>query len=303
MTKRAVIVGINDYSVQGIISLNYCVRDAGSMYHLLTSAFGFDPADVFYYTDAAASSTNIRKALNYIIRSAQPGDVACFYYSGHGARIPANSAKVDCDKYYETIIPASGQWISDQDIFQIANQLDPDWCNFTVILDSCHSGGIHETDAVEKCRSPRFQAELVQRILKYMQTLIPIGITLPFDSDVLKNNVQNVTVGADGLIDFDEDPDRTLVAKSRSTLIAGCKFDELSWEHPDYSHGLLTQSFLDLIDSSSYKVTYVDLLDKLRSKVAEKMKVKFPGKTQTPQLRGQQNRTSENFLEGWNDSR
>jgi hypothetical protein len=303
MVKRAVVIGVNDYSIQGINSLSYCVNDAQSMYHLLVNAFGFDPSQIFYYANVQASRSNILRALRYVITSSEPGDVACFYYSGHGSRIRAERGRADADKYYEAIIPASGDWITDWELFTVANELAQSVVNFTVILDSCHSGGMHETDAAQKARSPVLSSELIDAIVRFLRTLIPCGICLPHDSTELNNNVGNVTAH-NGVIDLDEDPDKTLVRLAKSTLIAGCKFDELSWEHPDFRHGFLTQSFLDLVNQSNFEISHHDLMDQLRRLVGQKVREKLGGSVaQTPQLRGQMNRMEEGFLQGWIDSR
>ncbi|MEL6160750.1 MAG: caspase family protein [Cyanobacteria bacterium J06627_32] len=312
MVKRAVVVGVNDYSVQypdGKSNLNACVADAQSMYHLLVNAFGFDPTQVFYYTDQRANRRNILRALRYIVANGEPGDVACLYFSGHGARIRADKGKADCDKYFEAIVPASGDWITDWEIFQIANELEQSVVNFTVILDSCHSGGIHESDQVQKCRSLVFSDELIQAMVSFMHTLVPFGITLPVSSTLLDNNVSNVTAsnGNNGAIDLDEDPDKTLVQLSKSTLISGCRYDEFSWEDGNTGHGLLTQSFIDLVNQSDFEITHHDLLSTLRQSVAQKIESQIrphhANATQTPQLRGQMNRMEELFLAAWQDSR
>ncbi len=41
--------------------------------------------------------------------------------------------------------------------------------------------------------------------------------------------------------------------------IAGCKFDELSWETG--GHGLLTKAFLDIVNASDFQICYDDLLN------------------------------------------
>ncbi|QLQ16458.1 MAG: caspase family protein [Micropruina sp.] len=91
MTKRAVVVGINDYShqVPGWPNLRYCVADANAVYHLLLDSFEFDPAGITLLTDQAASSANIRRALGHMLAVSEPGDVAFFFYSGHGGCTPA----------------------------------------------------------------------------------------------------------------------------------------------------------------------------------------------------------------------
>ena len=73
MTKRAVVVGIDDYSVQGIRSLRVCTRDAKAFYHLLVDAFDFEPANILTYLDQAASSAAILQALRYCVTQSQPG--------------------------------------------------------------------------------------------------------------------------------------------------------------------------------------------------------------------------------------
>jgi hypothetical protein len=311
MTKRAVVVGINDYSgldPSGKSNLSSCVDDANSIYDLLVTAFGFDASESTKYTDQQASSGNLVTALSNLISRSQAGDVACFYYSGHGSRLPANSEQADCDKFYESIVPASGAWISDQTLFGIADALQPSWVNFTVILDSCHSGGMdQETDATMKCRSLVFAPDLVTRLEQYLHSLIPFGICISPDSAVCDGNVSNVTA-SDGRLAFDEDPDKELVDFAKMTLVAGCRYSELSWETG--GHGLLTKAFLDLVNASNFQISYGDLLDELRTRVQNdfnslilpSIQAGLP-RSQTPQLRGQRNRMGEGFLQGWIDSR
>src|SRR5689334_11231854 len=93
MTKRAVLVGINDYTGQfpdGSSNLSGCVADANSMTQLLTDGFDFDPGALTTLTDTAAGRDAIISALQTMIAASQPGDVACFFYAGHGGRLNAN---------------------------------------------------------------------------------------------------------------------------------------------------------------------------------------------------------------------
>jgi hypothetical protein len=222
----------------------------------LIDAFGFDKNQVYFYTDQKATRDNILRALRAITSQGEPGDVACFYYSGHGARVKAvsGSGHGDSDLYYETIIPASGSWISDWEIAEIANDLQPSVVNFTVLLDSCHSGGMHPSDALSKVRSPIFSEPLFNSLVgAAVATLIPFGLGLPsaLALQLLKHNVSNLrksTQPANGMVDLDPDPAKTLIDKSKATLIAGCQFDELSWEHASLQHGVLTRSLIDLVD-------------------------------------------------------
>ncbi|MDH5346282.1 MAG: caspase family protein [Nitrospira sp.] len=300
MTKRAVIVGVNDYSVQGFNSLRFCIRDAESVYYLLRDAFLFDPKDMFYLVDASAASSVIRQALRYVLTISQPGDVVCFYYSGHGGRKPHPS---NPSQMFETIIPYSGQFISDHEIFAAADSLQPSFVNFTVILDSCHSGGMHdESENAKLVRSPTFSPELLQQLMQ-CTTLFPCGICLPPQSrQILANNITRVSPRNTGVV-VEEDTNRRLVKESKSTLIAASSAAETAQEHSAIGHGLLTKSFLDLVNASNFQIDHQSLIDELTKRVGALMTKHFPGKTQSPQLRGQENRMEESFLEGWHDSR
>jgi hypothetical protein len=310
MKKRYLAVGINDYTgidPSGRSNLGLCVADAQSIEELLVSAFGFDSAESQILTNNQATSANIRKALRTMLAKSEAGDVACLYYSGHGSRTAADPAQADCDLFYESILPASGAPITDRDLFQIADTLEPSYVNFTVILDSCHSGGMdQETDVPFKCRSPRLEDQLLERMVEFMRTLVPCGILIPPTSAVCSNNISNPTTNS-GHLDLNEDPDKVFVDQAKTTLIAGCSFSELSWETG--GHGLLTKAFLDVINTGSFGITYLDMLDKLRAIVGKDFSnLILPSlsagapQSQTPQLRGQRSRMDEDFLEGFSTS-
>lgn len=309
MTKRSLVIGIDDYSgidPSGKSNLGSCVADANNVYELLISAFGFDPDQSTKFTDQQASSSAIQLSLSNLIAKSGPGDVICFYYSGHGSTAAANPNQ-DCEKFFQTIVPASGRQISDATLFKIASKLQQSVVNFTVILDSCHSGGMdQETDAVLRCKSLKLSDEIVERIQEFLHTLIPCGICIPASADVCDNNVSNVSV-SNGCFSLDEDSDKVFVPLAKTTLIAGCKFNELSWETG--GHGLLTKSLLDLVNASNFQISYRDILDELETRVSDYFNTlilptiphNLP-RSQTPQLRGQANRMDEGFLQGWMDS-
>jgi hypothetical protein len=297
MTKRAVVVGINDYTTQfpdGSSNLAGCVNDAQSAYHLLVDAFGFDPSQTYYYEDAAASRTTILQALRYVVSVAEPGDVACFFYAGHGARLPSDPANPATNKYYEAIVPASGDWITDWEINDIAAGLQPSTVNFTVILDSCNSGGFHESAPDSRTRTVDFSPSLVEAMVANMSTVIPCGVCLPADSTVMNNNVSLVKGNGNGVVCAVDD-NKSLVPQSKSTVVAACRYDEVDIETG--GHGALTQGLLDIVNASNFSITYTDLIDELRTKVQSH------NLTQTPTLLGQENRVIEEFLAPWHDSR
>jgi hypothetical protein len=295
MTNRAVIVGVNDYSQQqslppgwSVGNLSGCVADASSMQTLLTQNFGFQVMSCL--TDTAAGRDAIVAAVQAMLAASTAGDVACLVYSGHGGRFPADPANSNC--YYESIIPASGAPITDLDVYNLASSLQPSVVNFTLILDSCHSGGIHEgtPDSTVTPRSASYSADYIQTCVSDMTTIIPCGVCLaPGDTD-MTGNVSNVVGQGNGVV-CSVDDNKSLVPSSLSTVVAACRFDETAADGP---HGALTQGLLDVITQSNPSVSYRDLIDQLRDDIQNSQQF-----TQTPTLLGQQNRMDAAFLAGW----
>ncbi len=309
-TKRAVVVGINDYTGMdptGQSNLGCCVADAKSVASLLPSQ-GFDTSDVKTLTNQAATRAAVMAALGDLVRASEPGDVACFYFSGHGTVQPADPADPGCERFHEAMCTATQPFLTDQDLFSIASQLQQSVVNFTVISDSCMSGGMaQEVDAIAKYKSLAMDGELIQRVQGFMNTWIPAGIAVPSNADVCRNNVSNVRVTEGGHLMCEEDPSQIFVDLAKMTLLAGCRFWELSYE--TNGHGLLTQALLDTINADDFQINYGDLLHTVQQKVNASFQTLLPSvpaaypKSQTPQLRGQANRMDEGFLQSWSASR
>lgn len=201
----------------------------------------------------------------------------------------------DSGCYYEAMIPASGAPITDLDVYNLASALSPAAVNFTLILDSCHSGGIHEgtPDAPVTPKSASYSADYIQTCVCDMNTIIPVGVCLaPGDTD-MANNVSNVVGQGNGVV-CSVDDNKSLVPSSLSTVIAACRYDETAADGP---HGALTQGLLDLITQSNPSISYSDLIDQLRNDLQNNLNA-----TQTPTLLGQQNRMDDAFLAAWDQS-
>jgi hypothetical protein len=283
------------------------VADAMSIAELLPT-FGFDTADITTLTDGSATRDAVLSALGNLVGASAPGDVACLYFSGHGSIEPADPADDACQRFYESMCTATRPFLTDRDLFAIANRLQQSVVNFTVISDSCHSGGMdQEVDAAAKYKSVALGGDLQQRIQSFMNTWIPIGIAVPSTSDSCSNNVSRVEVTEGGHLLCEEDPSQIFVPLAKMTLISGCRFWELSYETG--GHGLLTQALLDTVDASGFAISHGNLIDTLQRNVARAFEGLLPSipaaypKSQVPQLRGQANRMEEEFLQPWFASR
>ncbi|PON89758.1 Caspase-like domain containing protein [Trema orientale] len=141
--RLALLVGCNYPNSQ--YELHGCINDVVAMRDTLVGRFGFDPSHIELLTDKPGSSVmptgeNIKRALGEMVDKAEAGDVLYFHYSGHGTRIPsvkpANPFGRD-----EAIVPCDFNLITDVDFRNLVNRL-PKGASFTILSDSCHSGGL-----------------------------------------------------------------------------------------------------------------------------------------------------------------
>jgi hypothetical protein len=151
--KLALLVGINDYpNTNGFAALKGCVTDVELQRHLLIHRFGFNSKDIRTLTDKQATRQGILDAFEeHLIRKAKPGDVVVFHYSGHGSRVTdpdsdnadkLNSTFVPVDAQLPTGFPDKGGVVQDimgHTLFLLMSAVQSE--NFTVVLDSCYSGG------------------------------------------------------------------------------------------------------------------------------------------------------------------
>ncbi|KAK9129078.1 hypothetical protein Syun_017875 [Stephania yunnanensis] len=140
MKRLATLVGCNYFNTPN--ELHGCINDVRAMRDALLSRFGFDPDHVEVLTDepgsaVAPTGSNIMGALNRMVDRAEPGDVLFFHYSGHGTRVPTDHGL----KHDEAIVPCDFNLITDVDFRRLVNRL-PEGASFTIISDSCHSGGL-----------------------------------------------------------------------------------------------------------------------------------------------------------------
>ncbi|CAD6333348.1 unnamed protein product [Miscanthus lutarioriparius] len=141
--KRAVLVGINYPGTKA--ELKGCHNDVARMRRCLVDRFGFDESGIRVLIDDGSApqptGANIRRELARLVGDARPGDLLFFHYSGHGTRLPAETGQDDDTGYDECIVPCDMNLITDQDFTELVQKV-PSGCLFTIVSDSCHSGGL-----------------------------------------------------------------------------------------------------------------------------------------------------------------
>jgi len=142
--RRALLVGINEYPAEAD-RLEGCVNDVFLMSSVLQEC-GFDASDIRVVLDRRATAKGILDRLDWLLEDARPGDERVFFYSGHGAQIPAYDESECVDRKDECLVPYDFDWsiehsVTDNQFFDLYSQL-PYETRFVTVLDCCYSGGM-----------------------------------------------------------------------------------------------------------------------------------------------------------------
>ncbi len=294
MAKRALVAGINDYTNWNNASpisapnLSWCIADATSFATMLNDAFGFD--EVCVLQDAKATSQAILGGVKSLLSKSQAGDVVCLYFSGHGGRLAQDGDA--SGRYYETLVPYDcPAMVTSGQIASIAQSLPPSQVNFTIVLDSCHSGGIYLSPEMTGFRGFICGQAFMDAFVAACQTVVPFISLL--DPAAIDGNVSQLACSAN-LASMCVDPSKDNPNDAKATLLSACDYNENAGESGDLGHGFFTSALLDTVNQSGFEMSHPDLLAALRVKVA-----KLAEGAQTPQLRGRPVRLQENFLGNW----
>lgn len=246
----ALLVGIDAYPAPN--TLEGCVHDVQTMQQVLTEHYGVPSANIKTVLDAEATLEGIKTAFQrHLIQQAQPGDVALFYYSGHGTQVPDFSGD-EADQIDESLCPVDidakdpETWLTDDTLGRWLAQMKTP--QVAVILDACFSGtGTRAEGLRGKFMSLGFQR--------------PPG--KPIDVRLAGSQMQHV-------------------------LIAGSAADQLSHIlHPDDGKGsVLTHFLTDLLINAAADFTYELLMQALVPQVEEYVRRRTPDSPQTPQFEG-----------------
>jgi len=143
-TRRALLVGINDYPRAGM-RLEGCVNDVYLMSALLQEQ-GFAAEDIRVVLDDRATAKGILDRLEWLLDRVGEDDERVFYFSGHGAQLPTYGLGDVVDRMDETLVSHDFDWsheraVTDDRFHDLYSQL-PYGTHFLAIFDCCHSGGM-----------------------------------------------------------------------------------------------------------------------------------------------------------------
>ena len=145
MSKKALLVGINNFSSVTIRRLRGCINDTIDMQGLLKTYFGFQDKDIKVLHNRDASAQGIRDGLAWLLSGydGDGSDVRVFHFSSHGTQVDDQSED-EWECMDEVIVPYDHDWNSpfrDDDLREIFDAI-PKGVHFNFIADCCHSGTI-----------------------------------------------------------------------------------------------------------------------------------------------------------------
>ncbi|KAJ7122210.1 hypothetical protein C8R44DRAFT_671165 [Mycena epipterygia] len=250
----ALIIGIDKYmATDAFTTLEGCVNDAKLFRDFLTTFCelrGLQPHIKFLVDEAATRATILSTFQSHFLANPAIPDNGktpmIFFFAGHGSRIVATDNRLSADNMVETICPCDERTESGGEYVHGIPDYVLGWLlrniarkkgdNITVILDSCHSGGIARDDGI-----PR-NAKIPSR-----------PVPLELDSHLC------------------EDVSQTLQSWSRSSasyvLLAACCQGESARELAEGDstvHGRFTKSLVSRLHAAPLgNITYIELLDGL----------------------------------------
>lgn len=156
---RALLVGIAEYADPSY-TLEGPVNDVFLVSQTLQE-MGIDADAIRVTLNDRATAAAIRERLVWLLADAREGDIMFFYFSGHGAQVPAYGSDAEVDRIDECLVPYDFNWqtgnaIFDNEFAALYSQL-PYESKFIAMFDCCHAGGLQRGGAAGGGGASRIQ--------------------------------------------------------------------------------------------------------------------------------------------------
>ncbi len=266
-TIRALVVGINQYLTPGN-NLRGCDADLHNVIRYLKelSTKLSLPLKLVPLLDEQATRQAIIDEFQTLFANPQPQDICLFYFSGHGSRQPVPLAFMDefhTDLKLETLVCYDSRAfipnndLADKELAWLVWQATRQRMDhpFLLLLDSCHSGGLHREDPLtgDRLRSLKDgkRGKKLEQFLGY----------------------EDYIIGAK--------PHLRRVPEGRYLMLSACRDKQYAREKDLDSkvQGVFTHALIETLRATQHPLSYKALINTVRSKVAMRTE------SQTPQIR------------------
>lgn len=271
MAKRALLIGINRYQIDGA-DLRGCVNDVKDLSAALVEFYGFSKKDITVLTDGAATKKAMEAGIKALVRDSKKGDVAVLHYSGHGSNVPDDNDD-EADGRDEILCPTDLDWKDPLRDDWLRSTFDGlrDGVSFTAIMDCCHSG----TNTREFLPP---DAPVKQRYLPSPWGLVAAESGRSLPRKVLSELRKSPPAARKARDIVNADLPELLITGCRDTQTSADAFINGRY------NGALTYGLVNAIRQAKGKLTYQDLHDRIVAVLKQK---KFD---QVPQLEGRKTR-------------
>jgi hypothetical protein len=262
-TIYGLFVGIDKYQPP-VPPLDGCVNDMRAFRDYIqrrAQVNGMDFQEEVLENDQA-TRLNIVQKFETHLRKAQDGDIAVFYYSGHGSQEPAHPLfyKIESDKLNETLVcydsrQFDGMDLADKELATLLSLVAKNNPHLLVVTDCCNSG--------ENTRS----VELKPNDVKVRQSPDYTKFR-DLDSYILSDDVIPKTRG----MEVSEEATRIMVPHSRHVHLAATHSHQLAKEtHLGGSpRGVFTYSLLEVLENAVGPISYLETIRRVRSLVRKR---------------------------------
>jgi hypothetical protein len=254
-TIYALLVGINDYQAP-VPKLNGCIPDVKAVETYLR---GLSDASVEFMilTDKAATKNNIVAGFRDHLSKAKAGDVAFFYFSGHGTQEEADevfwrsepSHRLQALVCYDGIVEQNGQQtfnlLADKELRYLLHELSQTGAHILTMFDCCHSG--------DNTRSQ--QPKVAARRYAPQNRLTFAVPQRRWEQFIFSDQLSREAFIGQSVAD--------LMPEGRHIQIAACAPDESAFE--EGGSGIFTRTLLDVLERSGNQVSYYNLESRVRS--------------------------------------
>jgi hypothetical protein len=277
MAKRALLIGINRYQIDGA-DLRGCVNDVKDLSATLVEFYGFSRKNVTVLTDGAATKKAMEAGIKALVRDSKKGDVAVLHYSGHGSNVPDDNDD-EADGRDEILCPTDLDWKDPLRDDWLRSTFDGlrDGVSFTAIMDCCHSG----TNTREFLPP---DAPVKQRYLPSPWGLVAAESGRSLPRKVLGELRKSPPAARKARDIVNADLPELLITGCRDTQTSADAFINGRY------NGALTYGLVTAIRKAKGKLTYQDLHDRIIAVLKQK---KFD---QVPQLEGQKARFGQQLF-------
>ncbi|MCB9282825.1 MAG: caspase family protein [Lewinellaceae bacterium] len=267
----ALLVGVSNYQ-SPVAKLPGCANDLKRMEEYLKNETADFQVHIHTMLDQQSTRNEIVKAFREHLGQAKKGDVAYFYFTGHGTQEEADpelwryesDKRLECLVCYDSVKAGSNTYsfLADKELRWLIHEL---WqktnAHVVTVFDCCHSGentrNVHVGQQVPEVAEKRLVA-------RFGGGAFP---KRPWTDFVFSKEIKPE--------DLKVKPMHEVIPEGRHVQLAACRNDESAYEVA--GEGVFTKNLLDVLRRSRGAVTYFDM----RSRIKNFIKNQY---MQTPQI-------------------